>query len=110
MPGNSLGVRKWYEYEGDSGVKYSYLTDVDLSVAAGAVENAGYPNFPKRFKPRVVFVEGTSATGQKLRKALIVPVPDSSLYTPQISQVINIDTLAFQTTGRRGEQASFASN
>lgn len=110
MAGNSLGLRKWYLYVGDSGVSYSYLTDVDLATASGATADATFPNMPKRFKPRVVFVEGVSATGQKLRKSLIVPTNDSTLYSPQTSQVVNIDAVAFQTTGRRGETASFASN
>jgi hypothetical protein len=110
MPGNSLGSRKWYKYTGDSGVTYSYLTDVDLGDIAGAVADATFPNMPRRFKPRIVHVEGTSATGQKLRKKIIVPDPDSTLYAPQTSQVVNIDGIAFQTTGRRGEVATFPSN
>jgi hypothetical protein len=110
MPGNSLGSRKWYKYEADSGVSYSYLTDVDLGAASGATADASFPNFPKRFKPRVVFIEGVSATGQKLRKMLIVPTNDSTLYSPQTTQVVNIDAIAFSTTGRRGEKVSFPSN
>jgi hypothetical protein len=110
MAGNSLGSRKWYKYEADSGASYSYLTDVDLATAAGAVADATFPNLPRRFKPRVVHMEGLSSTGQKLRKSVIVPTADSTLYGPQTSQVVTIDGTAFTTTGRRGEVASFASN
>jgi hypothetical protein len=110
MPGNSLGARKWYKYTADSGTIYSYLTDVDLGVAAGAVEDASYPNLPRRFKPRVVFCEGLNAAGKKIRKNVIVPEPDNTLYVLQTTQVALIDAQAFKTTGRRGEHVSFPSN
>lgn len=110
MPGNALGDRQWYLYEADSGISYSYLTDSDLATAAGATPDATSPNFPRRFKPRVVFVQGTSATGQVLRKELIIPTNDSSLYSPQTTQTVTIDGVAFSTTGRRGEKVSFPSN
>lgn len=109
MPGNALGARTWYLYEADSGVSYSYLTDTDLGTAAGSTADASFPNFPRRFKPRIVFVEATVA-GKKLRKNIIVPTNDSTLYSPQTTQVITIDGVAFGTTGRRGEKVSFPSN
>lgn len=109
MAGNTLGVRKYFRYTGDSGTDYSYLTDNDLGTAAGATPDDSLPNFPRRFKPRIVYVE-TTISGVISRKALIVPTTDSTLYAPLTSQIITIEGQVFKTTGRRGEKASFASN
>lgn len=110
MPtGNTLGARKYFKYESDSGENFSYLTDNDLGVVAGATPDDTFAAFPRRFKPRIVYVEATIA-GVKTRKSLIVPTNDSTLYAALSSQEIPIDSVTFKTTGRRGEKASFANN
>lgn len=110
MPaGNTLGSRKWFKYTSDGGTDYSFLTDVDLGTAGGATQDATLPNFPRRFQPRVVFIEATIG-GVKVRKNLIVSDPASALYTAVTTQNVTIDGTAFATSGRRGEQVSFPSN
>jgi hypothetical protein len=110
MPvGNTLGVRKWFKYTSDAGTDYSYLTDLDLGTAAGATQDATLPNFPRRFKPRVVFLQATIG-GKVSTKSLIIPTNTSAIYTPVTTQNVTIDTTAFATTGRKGEQVSFPSN
>lgn len=110
MPaGNTLGVRKWFEYVADNGTSYSYLTDVDLGTAGGGSQDATLPNFPRRFKPRVVFIQAT-ISGVKVSKNLIISDPASTLYTSVTTQTVTIDGTAFATSGRRGEQVSFPSN
>lgn len=106
MPGNTLGARSYYKYVADDGNIYSYLTDVDLGAAGGGLNDATFPNFPRRFKPRVVFVESMIG-GKKVRKNLIVALPQSPVYMSSVTQLLAIDGTSFYTTGRRGEKASF---
>lgn len=109
MPGNTLGTRKWFGYTSDTGETYSFLTDNDLGVAAGATPDVSSPNFPRRFKPRVLFVQATIA-GKIVSKSLIIPTADSSLFASSVSQSVTVDTTAFTSTGRRGESVSFPRN
>ncbi len=108
MAGNRLGERSYYAYEGDSGADYVYLTDDSLGAAAGATQSTAGAFFPRRFSPRVVFCE--SVTSPKVRRELIIPSADSTLFASELSQNIMIDGEVFQTTGRRGEQFSFPVN
>ena len=108
MP-NVLGVRRYYRYVSDGGTAYKYLTDEDLGTAAGSVLNDSLPNLPRRFKPRGVYCEATVA-GRKVRKYLICPTNDNTLYAAEASTVATIQGTAFATTGRRGEQASWGRN
>lgn len=107
--GNTLGVRRYYQYTTDGGENYKYLTDETLGGAMGATLNDTNPNLPKRFKPRVVYIQGTVA-GQTVRKALIAPTVDNTTYAAEASTVVTIDGINFGTTGRRGEQFSFGRN
>lgn len=106
MAGNKLGKRKYYKYTSDTGGEYSYLTDIDLATAAGAVADASFPGFPRRFKPRVVYMQATDGA----KKKVICPTLASTLYDSDTTQDITIDTVVFKTTGRAGEKMSFASN
>jgi hypothetical protein len=109
MAGNTLGQRRYYLYTSDTGTEYSYLTDIDLGTAAGATLNDENPPFPRRFTPRGVFVENVTS-GVKSRKFIICPATDTALYDSDASQSVTIDSLGFNTTGRKGEQASFGAN
>lgn len=107
--GNTLGVRRYYGYLADNGEAYKYLTDETLGTAMGATLNDTVPDMPKRFKPRVVFVEATVA-GQVVRKEVIAPSTANAAYAANASTVVTIDGINFQTTGRRGEQVTFGKN
>lgn len=114
LSGNRLGPREKYIYVADDDSNYVVETDQDLAVA-GLGEGATAPTVfdpaspgtagpaPKRFKPRVVFAQ--AASGE--RKALIAFSSTADLYSSDQSQQVTIDTLAFDTTGRRGEKLSF---
>lgn len=107
--GNTLGVRRYYKYTTDGETEYKYQTDETLGEAMGAELNDTLPNFPKRFKPRGVYVQATVA-GQRVRKFLISPESDNTTYAAEASTAVTIDGVNFATTGRRGEQLSFGAN
>lgn len=114
MPeGQYSGQRKSYIYESDAGKTYILLLDSTLASLAntGLVEattaNAATATpAPKRFKPRVVFWQGT-LNGRTVRKALVCGDVTSTLYAKDTSQDVTIDGVAGSTTGRRGEKLSF---
>lgn len=106
---NTLGDRAYYRYTDDDGENFSYLTDVGLATASGAILDDTRPSFPRRFSPRIVYCEA-NVDGRVARKALIVPDPTSELYASNVSQSVIIEGTTFTTTGRRGERRSFASN
>lgn len=106
MAGNKLGKKKYYKYVSDSGTEYSYLTDIDLATASGAVADDSLPGFPRRFRPRLVFLR--DSTGSV--KRLIIPTIGSALYDTDVSAAVTIDTVEFKSTGRAGEKISFATN
>ena len=109
MAGNIMGGRSYYGYTADSGVSYSILMDDSLAVATGCVLNDTFPAPPRRFKPRGVFVEKIVGSRVK-RKFLICPLASSDLYKLGVTQQFTIDTVVFDSTGRRGETLSFARN
>lgn len=109
MPGNTLGDRRYYAYQSDGQVSYKYQTDSDLGEAVGGIENDSLPNLPRRFRPRGVYIEA-EVDGAKRRKFLICPDPLDALYGSESSQNVTIDTVTWQTTGRRGERLSFGRN
>ena len=106
MAGNKLGSRSYYLYTDDLGNNYSYLTDDDLATAVSATLDDSNPPFPRRFKPRGVYVEDAAGA----RKFVICPLTTTVQYASNASQAVTIDTVAFSTTGRKGEQQSFGSN
>lgn len=107
--GNTLGVRRYYKYTSDGGTEYKYLTDETLGTVMGAQLNDTLPTLPRRFKPRGVYVQGTVA-GQKVRKFLISPLSDNTIYSAEGSVAVSIDGVNFGSTGRKGEQYSFGRN
>lgn len=106
---NTLGVRRYYRYTSDGGTDYKYLTDEDLGTAAGAVLGDTFPNLPRRFKPRGVYAEAT-VSGRKVRKFIICPTNDNTLYAAEASTAVTVQGTNFGTTGRKGEKVSFGRN
>lgn len=114
MPeGQYSGQRKSYIYESDAGKKYILLLDSTLASLANTglveatTENAATATpAPKRFKPRVVFWQGT-LNNRTVRKALVCGDVTATLYAKDTSQDVTIDGVAGSTTGRRGEKLSF---
>lgn len=108
MAGQTLGTRSFYAYTSDSGAVYSLLLDDSLAAAGGLTASASNPSPPRRFQPRCVYVEGTVGGGIVRKK--IVCAADSALYDSETSGTVTIDTIVFQSTGRRGERLSFPRN
>lgn len=111
MPeGQFSGTRTAYEYTSDSGDKYLLTLDTTLGSITGtgltAATTATIANpAPKRFKPRVVFWEGT-LSGRKVRKKIVCET-SGGLYAASTSQPLSIDGVAGATTGKRGEKITF---
>lgn len=114
MPeGQYSGARQSYVYETDSGEAYILLLDKTLGdladtglVPATADAAAGATPAPKRFKPRVVFWQGTLG-GRTVRKQVVCGTVTAALYASDVSQALTIDGAAGSTTGRRGEKLTF---
>lgn len=120
LNGNRLGPRAKYVYESEkANTLYIIETDTDLAIAkTGSGDDppdlydpaspppapAVISPAPKRFKPRVVFVQDPVSGA---RKELICFQADASLYASTAKQSVTIDGLAFDTTGRRGEKLTF---
>lgn len=104
MAGNNLGPRGYYEYTSDTDVQYTIQTDRDLGTAGGLTLSVANPNKPTKFRCRGVWAE--SAAGNR---KFIICNRDSALYS-DTSQTVTIDTVAYNTTGRRGEALSYGKN
>lgn len=119
LPGNRLGSKQRYLYfTDDVTVAYILFRDTDLAVAGLGVGAAAPELYdqdnppagiticpaPRRFTPRCVFAQddGTGA-----RKELIAFHPTADLYSTSSPMTVTIDTLAFVTTGRKGEKLTF---
>lgn len=108
MAGQTLGTRSYYLYTNDAATNYSVLLDDDIAAAGGLTLDDSNPNKPDRFKLRGVYVEAT-VSGNKVRKFIPCQV-DSTLYNTDTTSSVTIDTIAFDSTGRRGETLSFPRN
>lgn len=106
---NTLGQRGYYAYTDDVGTQFKYQTDRDLGTAVGATLNSTLPDLPRRFRPRGIYVEAT-VSGRRVRKFVICPTADNEAYASNASQVVTIAGTAFNSTGRRGERATFGTN
>ena len=121
MSGNRLGPRRNYIYRTDvSGIGYIISRDEDLAIAGFGAGAAAPEEFdpdsppagltlsppPRRFNPRVVFVQSST---DGARKEMIAFDPTSNFYvTTQSSAIPDIaGDSTFSTTGRRGETLSF---
>lgn len=115
MAGNRLGERGRYLYESDGGDTYIVETDTSLAIAgfgAGTAAPVAYDPespgdaqpAPKRFSPRVVYVQASDGA----RKAMIAFDATASAYARTNSASYTIDTeTGWVSTGRRGEKQSF---
>lgn len=104
---NTLGSRAWYTYTSDGGTNYAILTDEDLGAAAGLVPaTAGLGQLPRRFKPRVLLLQGEDEDGGTIRKQLIVQA-NNARYAADVGGQVTVDGTPFTVTGRRGEKISF---
>lgn len=109
MAGNILGRRSYYAYTSDTGNVYSVLTDDSLAAAVGLTADASNPAPPRRFQPRVLFVEFVSNAGLK-RKSLIIGDTAQANYASNVTSNVTIDGVVYQSTGRKGESISFPRN
>lgn len=121
MTGNRLGPKSNYIYQTDvPAIVYIVERDDDLAIAGYGAGTAAPVVFdpenppsgktvltpPKRFKPRVVFIQSPT---DGARKDMVCFDPTASLYASTQSQNAgDIDSDAtFVTTGRRGETLTF---
>ena len=109
MAGNILGGRSYYLYTDDNDDNYSVLMDDSLAAAQSATLNDSNVGYPRRFKPRGIYLEALIG-GVVKRKFLVITDPTSDLYASNVTQTVTIDGVAYQSTGRRGEELSFARN
>lgn len=112
--GQFTGTRSQYVYTNDGGGKYVLLLDDTLATLTGTGLTAydpanpgGATPPPRRFKPRIVYWQGTQADFTTKRKALVCGTTSGTLYTSVASQTLTIDGVAGKTTGRRGEKLTF---
>jgi hypothetical protein len=109
--GQELGVRDKYTYTMDDGEKVRLVLDKTLGDAPGnglstSTTADGAGNKPLNFKPRIVFVQRTTASGRTIRKQIVCNA-DASLFTAKTVTNVTIGGDEYQTTGRRGETLSF---
>lgn len=109
MAGNILGGRSYYQYEADDGTNYSLLIDDSNAASMSMVADDSFPAPPRRFKPRVVFAE-VQLANRVARKQLIAPTGASAAYASNTTTAVTVDTVVYNTTGRRGETLSFPRN
>lgn len=119
LDGNRMGPRNRYLYQSDDpNIYYIISTDADLAVA-GFGDVADAPEVydptnppatgtvcpaPKRFKPRVVFLQDPVSGA---RKEVVAFYNTATAYTRTVGENVTIDGLQFVSTGRRGEKLSF---
>lgn len=109
-PGNRLGPRAVYQYTTDAGQEVNLLLDDDLVVTnSGLIFGDDGAPAPKRFKPRVVFIQAI-VDNRVVRKSLVAGSNTAPLYASSVPQTVNLDGVAFVTTGRRGETQTFIGN
>ena len=119
LDGNRLGPKSKYIYNTDvTNVAYILTRDEDLAVAGVGSGTTAPVEFdpanppsgvtltppPKRFEPRGVYVEDPLSGA---RKFLVCFSADASLYAATSATSITIDSLAFTSTGRKGESLTF---
>ena len=115
MPeGQFTGSRGKYVYATDTGKNYILTLDTTLATLAGTglvafdPENPGTATpAPRRFKPRVVFWQGTTGAFLGKRKALVCGSVTAALYATESGGALTVDGAAGKTTGRRGEKLTF---
>lgn len=121
MAGNRLGTRRKIVYQSDEpNIVYILEVDADLRVAGAGIAaalpelfdplnppaNVSVCPAPKRFKPRVVYIQSTN---DGARKEIVCTSPSANLYASTFRQAVPAldgDT-TFVTTGRRGEKLTF---
>lgn len=114
MPeGQYSGSRAAYIYESDTGARYILTLDTTLGDLPGtglarAVSGnvAGATPKPTGFKPRVVYWQGF--LGEAVKRKKLVCSRTGTLYASSTSTGLAIDGVTGSTTGRRGEQLSYA--
>lgn len=107
--GNTLGVRRYYQYTDEGGNNYKVLTDQTLGDAMNGTLNDTNPDLPKRQYPRRVLAQALIG-GVLVKKRLIAFTNDNTAYAADGSTNIVIDTVTFKTTGRVGERKTFGAN
>lgn len=111
--GQFTGSRSKYVYTMDGGQDVILTLDDTLAALSTTLTafNPASPGTavpaPRRFKPRVVFWEGTAAGFEGKRKAIVVGDTSDTIYATQTGAALTVDGVAGRTTGRRGEKLTF---
>lgn len=108
--GNLLGPRSDKNYIDDEGRVFKCLLDDSVSAAVGNI--AANPASPRLFtskgipfKPRIIGVALDS--DPTITKEIVIGDPANALYASSTPTPVVINTVAFTTTYRRGEQLDF---
>lgn len=110
--GQFLGSKRTYIYVADDNRTYRILRDRTLGDLSGTALNPGTPGvqagrLPRNFKPRGVYWQSNELQGRNYGRKFIICNRDGTLYTSTDTVSLTIDGIPGQTTGRRGESASY---
>lgn len=115
MPeGQFTGSRGKYVYTDDAGDKIVLRLDNSLVMTNSGLTvynpttDADAKTKPLRFTPRGVYWQATGAGFEGKRKFLVAGTADSDLYSATAPATFNVDGVAGTTTGRKGEQLTYA--
>lgn len=107
--GNRLGPRATFEYVTDALETVAYQGDRSVGIACGntLATNPGRPTSVngKYLRGRYVLLQQVSDPAVK--KRVIIGAVGNTLFAGNSSQVVNINGVDFETTGRVGEAVTF---
>lgn len=108
--GNLLGPRAVFLYQTDGGTSYNITLDQSVATAVGnelsTVNVVGIRATGKRpIAPRYLLLSLVS--DPTVTKRAFICDPDNSLFARDAATTVTINGVAFNVTGRVGEQASF---
>lgn len=108
--GNRLGPRSFFTYTTDNGEEFKILQDESVANAVG--NTAAGSSLPRLatsgtipVECRYILLQGVSDTS--IKKKVIIGDSDNALFNSLNSQQVTINNVAFTTTGRVGEKASW---
>ncbi len=107
--GNRLGARATFVYTTDSLEEVAYQGDRSVGLACGNVlaTNPGRPTSvnSKYLRGRYVLLQAVA--DPMVKKKVVIGAVDNTLFAGDASQVVNINGVDFETTGRVGEAVTF---
>lgn len=109
MVGNRLGQRATFVYTTDSLEEVAYTGDRSVGLAVGNIlaTNPGRPTSINNRYLRGRYVLLQLVSDSAVRKRVNIGAVDNVLFAGDSAQTVNINGVAWTTTGRVGEAVSF---